>query len=143
MAAKMEAPPLRTMEGAMSKLGRLAITCALTLGAPGFALGAIGAGDASSDAFVERAPNHHGVTLSMDGGGQPISGMRTVADVAALGPSDAGMDAAAARAKERTRIERGPIVARASLLGSPRDAAESLRPIGASDASSDAYALTR
>jgi len=53
------------------------------------------------------------------------------------------MDAAAARAKERTGTERSPIVARASSLGSPGGATESLSPIGAGDASSDAYALTR
>jgi len=38
----------------MSKLGWSAITCALTLGVPGFALGG---GDASSDAAAARAPN--------------------------------------------------------------------------------------
>jgi len=124
----------------MSKLGWSAITCALTLGVPGFALGG---GDASSDAAAARAPNHDGATLSVDGDRQQISDTGTVADVAALGASDAAMDAAAARAKERTGTERSPIVARASSLGSPGGATESLSPIGAGDASSDAYALTR
>jgi hypothetical protein len=123
----------------MSKLGWSAITCALTLGAPGFALG----GDASSDAAAARAPNHDGATLSVDGDRQPISDVGTVADVAALGASDAAMDAAAARAGERTGTERSPVVARASSLGSAGDATESLSALGASDASSDAYALTR
>jgi hypothetical protein len=124
----------------MSKLGWSAITCALTLGVPGFALGG---GDASSDAAAARTPNHAGGTPSMDGDRQPFSGVGTVAEAAPLGASDAAMDAAAARARERTATERRPVVTRASSLGSPGDATESLSPIGAGDASSDAYALTR